>query len=62
MSALTNRAQELAVRRVAAFSGIDAAKLQDAMSRVGVVFADDQTARVLQFGRVTDARPCDVEG
>ncbi len=54
--------QELAaLTRVAMLLGVEPQRVQDAMNRVGVVFAEDQTARVLQFGRVTDARPCDVE-
>ena len=57
-----NPSQQLAaLTRVAMFLGIEPAKVQDAMSRAGVVFADDQTARVLPFGRVTDTLPCDVE-
>jgi hypothetical protein len=55
--------QELAaLTRVAMFLGVEPQRVRDAMDRVGVVFADDQKARVLQFGRVTDVRPCDVEG
>ena len=59
---MTPTQQFTALTRVAMFLGVEPQRVQDAMNRAGVVFADDQTARVLQFGRVTDTRPCDVEG
>ena len=58
---LTTGQQSVALARVSAFCGIDQGRLLDAMSRAGVMFADDESARVLPFGRVTDTLPCDVE-